>query len=112
MGRVAELGSLGGITHHKNIKTRLAVWQVTHKQLLHADAQYRKRFHSYLTAIVCLSCILLIFYLPFFGVRLFAPAVDIAIILGLAVVIVGLTLRQFRYQRKSIRHYLELSHAA
>ncbi len=94
------------------MKTRLAVWQAAHKQLLHADAQYRKPFHAYLAAIVCLSCTLVNFYLPFFGVRLFAPAIDFVIILGLATFIVALTLRQFRYQRKSIRRYLELSHAA
>lgn len=90
----------------------LTFWQATHKQLLHSEVHYRKRFHAYLTAILCLSCILLVFYLPFFGVRLFSPVVDIAIILGLAVVIVALTLRQFLYQRRSIRRYLESSHAA
>ena len=93
------------------LNSRLAVWRATHKQLLHGDAQYRKRFFSYLKTLVFLTCILAVFYLPFFGVRLFAPAVDVAIILGLATVVVGLTLRQFFYQRKSIRHYLELSHA-
>lgn len=93
------------------LKSRLAVWQATHEQLLHSDAQYQKRFYLYLASIVCLSCILLVFYLPFFGVRLFAPAADIAITLGLAVIIVGLTLRQFRYQRKRIRQHLELSQA-
>jgi len=93
-------------------QTRSAVWQARHRQLLRPDAQYRKRFHAYLTAIVCPSCILLVFYLPFFGVRLFAPAVDIAMIPGLAVVIVGLALSQFHYQRKSIRRFLESSHAA
>ncbi len=110
--------TLGGIhTHHKNMKTsplkpRLAVWQATHKQLLHTDARYRKRFYAYLTAVVCLSCILVVFYLPFFGIRLFAPAVDIAIILGLGAVVVGLTLRQFLFQNKCIKHYLSSSHAA
>ena len=95
-----------------SLKSRLVVWQATHKQLLHTDAQYRKRFYAYLTAIVCLSCILVVFYLPFFGIRLFAPAVNIAIILGLAAVVVGLTLRQLLFQQKCIRHYLESSRAA
>lgn len=95
-----------------SIRARLAIWQATHKQLLHDEAQYRKRFRSYLAAIVCLSCILMVFYLPFFGVRLFTPTLDLAIILGVAGVIVGLTLHQFHYQRVRIRHRLESSHAA
>jgi uncharacterized membrane protein (DUF485 family) len=87
--------------------TNLAARQATHRRLLDEDAQYRGRFYSYLGIVVCLSCVLLVFYLPFFSVPLFAPAMNVAIILALAVVIVGLTLRQFHYQRKSIRHYLE-----
>lgn len=88
-----------------SISKRLATWQVTHKQLLRADMNYRNRFRSYLKATTCLSFGLLIFYLPFFGVRLFTPVVDIAMLLGFAALIVGLTLRQFHYQRRSIRHY-------
>jgi hypothetical protein len=50
--------------------------------------------------------------LPFFGVRLFAPMVDKVMILSLAAVVVGLTLRQLLFQQRCIRHYLSLSHAA
>lgn len=92
-------------------KSQLAIWQATHKQLLQTDAQYRRRFYSYLTAVVCLSCILVVFYLPFFGIKLFSPPVDIAIILGLGAVVVGLTLRQFLFQQKCIKHYLSSNHA-
>lgn len=91
-----------------SIWTRLALWRATHDQLLYSDAPYRKRFHSYVTVVICLSCVLLVFYLPFFGVCLFAPAVNIAIICAVEAVILGLTLRQFHYQRKRIRRYLEL----
>lgn len=94
----------------KNMKpSSLKSWQAIHKQLLHAEVNYRKRFHAYLVTLVCLSCVLLVFYVPFFGVRLFAPAVDTAIVLGLAAVIVALTLRQLLYQRRSIKCYLESS---
>lgn len=85
---------------------RLSIWQATHKQLLHDDLQYRRRFRYYLATMICLSCFLLPFYLPFFGIRLFGPAADISIILGVAVVIVCLTLRQFHFQARHIRQYL------
>ena len=76
------------------------------------EAQYRKRFRAFLTSVVCLSCVLLIFYLPYFGVRLFAPMVDVSITMGLAAVIVCLSFRQIQFQRRRIRRYLQSSHAA
>jgi uncharacterized membrane protein (DUF485 family) len=99
---------LEGYTKHK----RLAVWQAAHKQLLCDDSQYRKRFHSYLATVICLSCVLLLFYLPFFGVRLFGFSVDVSIILGVAAIIVCLTLRQFYFQKQNIVRYLQSSHDA
>lgn len=84
----------------------LARWQAAHGKLLQEDARYRKRFHFYLATIFCISGLLLPFYLPFFGIRLFGPVMNISIALGLAVVIVALTLRQFQYQKQCIGGYL------
>jgi hypothetical protein len=108
------------IPSHTNMKPqtgtskyeRLAVWQTAHKQLLQDDAQYRKSFHSYLIILSCLSCVLLLFYLPFFGILLFGFSIDVSIILGVAAIIVCLTLRQFYFQKQSIRRYLQSSHDA
>jgi len=88
------------------------MWQATHKQLLRNDAQYRKRFHSYLITLLCLCCLLLPFYLPFFGIPLFGFSANLCIILSITVLIVFLTLRQFHFQNQSIRHYLEMSKGA
>jgi len=84
----------------------LRLWQATHKQLLHDDPRYRRRFRYYLATIFCLSCFLLPFYLPFFGYPLFGPATNISILLIVAAVIVCLTLRQFHFQARHIRQYL------
>ena len=99
-------------TYIRAKRERLAKWQASHKQLLGDDAQYRKRHASFLITIIFLSCVLLPFYLPFFGVRLFGWSVDVSIILGVAAIIVYLALRQFRFQNQRIRRYLELSHDA
>lgn len=87
-------------------------WQTTHQELLREDAGYRKRFHAYLIMVLGLACLLLPFYLPLFGIRLFGPTVDLSIILGVAVVGVSLTLRQFQFQRQAIRRHLQSKGAA
>ncbi len=87
--------------------TRLSLWQATHKELLRADAPYRRRFHSYLITSICLCCLLLPFYLPFFGIPLFGFAANLCLILSLGALIVVLTLRQFHFQKQSIRRFLE-----
>ena len=110
--------SLGVITPHTNMKPqtntskleRLAKWQAVHKQLQCDDAQYRKRFHSYLATLICLSCILLLFYLPFFGIRLFGFAVDVSIITFVAAMIVFLSLRQLLFQNRRVQSYLQTHH--
>jgi hypothetical protein len=84
----------------------LAGWQAAHGKLLQDDARYRKRFRSYRATIFCISGMLLPFYLPFFGIRLWGPEINISVVLGLAVIIVALTLRQFRYQNQCIGSYL------
>ena len=94
------------------IPKRLAVWQATHKKLWSDDTQYRKRCQSYLAAIICLVCLLLPFYLPFFGIRLFGWKVDLSIILCLAAMIVYLASRQFHFMNHNVRRYLQSSHAA
>jgi hypothetical protein len=91
-------------------RERLAVWQATHKQLLHDDAEYRKRHASFLIAIVFLSCAMLPFYLPFFGVRPFGFAVDVSIVSSLAIAIVFLAWWQFQFQNQRIQTYLKSSH--
>ncbi|HSY74326.1 MAG TPA: hypothetical protein VK810_02560 [Dongiaceae bacterium] len=93
-------------------RERLSKWQAIHKQLLGDDAQYRKRHASFLIAITFLSCFLLPFYLPFFGIRLFGWSIDVSIILGVATIIVCLALRQFRFQNQRVRRYLQSSHDA
>lgn len=87
--------------------TRITHWQTTHKLLLQDDAQYRRRFHSYLITLFCLSCLLLPFYLPFFGIPLFGFAMNLCLILILSTLLVLLTLRQFHFQKQSIRRRSE-----
>ena len=36
---------------------RLAVYRATHKRLMQEDTEYRRRFSSYLTALICLVII-------------------------------------------------------
>ena len=87
--------------------TRISIWQTTHKKLVQHNAQYRKRFYAYLIMLVCLSCLLLPFYLPFFGIPLFGFPANLCIILSLGAFIVFLSLRQLHFQRQSIRRHLE-----
>jgi amino acid transporter len=93
-------------------RERLAKWQAVHKQLLQDDAQYRKRHTSFLITIVCLSCIMLPFFLPFFGIRLFGFAVNVSIISCVAATIVFLALRQLQFQNQRIQSFLQSSHDA
>jgi hypothetical protein len=117
---MAQLLSLGVITPHTNMKPqtstlkseRLAKWQAVHKQLLQDDAQYRKRHTSFLIAIACLSCVMLPFYLPFFGVHLFSFKIDVSIISCVAATIVFLAVRQLLFQNQRIQSYLQSSHDA
>jgi len=93
-------------------RERFAEWQTIHKQLLGTDAQYRKRHTSFLITVVCLSCIMLTFYLPFFGIRLFGFAVDVSIIACVTAMIVYLALRQLQFQNQRIQSFLQSSHDA
>jgi asparagine N-glycosylation enzyme membrane subunit Stt3 len=93
-------------------RERIAVWQATHKQLLHDDPEYRKRHTTFLISIVFLSCAMLPFYLPFFGIPLFGFAVDVSIISSLAITIVFLSWWQFQFQNQRIQSYLQSSHDA
>jgi hypothetical protein len=105
------------MTTHSDIKSqtctakfaRLARWQATHKQLLCQDAQYRKRHFALIKTIVCLACLLLPFYLPFFGIRLFGFVANVSIISCLTAIIVYLALRQMRYQNQRVERYLQSS---
>jgi len=89
---------------------RLAKWQAIHKQLLLDDAQYRKRRTSFLIALICLSCVMLPFYLTFFGVRLLGPVADVSIIICLATMIALLALRQLSFQNHRIQGCMHSSH--
>jgi hypothetical protein len=95
-----------------NSPTRISIWQATHKELLRADPPYRKRFHSYLITLMCLCCLLLPFYLPFFGIPLFGFPANLCIILSLTALIVFLSLRQFYFQKQSIRQFLKANPGA
>ena len=97
-----------GCTKHK----RLGVWQAAHKQLLQDDAQYRKRHTSFVITIACLSCVMLPFYLSFFGVHLFGFKTDVSIISCVAATMVILAARQFAFQNKRIQRHLESRHDA
>lgn len=90
------------------MKLSISTWQATHKQLLRDDTQYRKRFRAFIATDLCLSCLLLPFYLPYFGYRLFGFPTNLCIILSVAALIVFLALRQFHFQKQSIRRYLEI----
>lgn len=93
-------------------RMRLAEWQAIHKQSLGTDAQYRKRHTSFLVTVVCLASIMLTFYMPFFGIRLFSFAVHMSLIACLTAMIVYLALRQFQFQNQRIQSYLQSSHDA
>jgi hypothetical protein len=82
---------------------RPRLWQVTHQQLLTDDAAYREQFQTYLTAVIVLSCALLIFYLPFFGIPLFGFWINLAIIVSLTSAIVFLSVWQLCSMSRSIR---------
>jgi hypothetical protein len=86
---------------------RLAVWQHVHKKLLRGDVEYRKRFQSYLAAVIVLSGALLTFYLPYLGIELCGFWIDLAIILSLGVVIVYLSAWQIHFMNQRIRYYLQ-----
>ena len=87
---------------------RLAKWQAAHQQLLQDDAQYRKRHAASKLAVNCLLAIMLLFYLPFFGVHFFGPRADVWITIFIAAVIVGLNVRQLRYQTQRIQDFQSL----
>jgi hypothetical protein len=89
--------------------TRISIRQAAHKELLRHDAEYRRRFHYYLITLLSLSCLMLPFYLPFFGIRLFGYPANQCIILSLAALIVLLTLRQFHFQKQSIQRHSEMN---
>jgi len=91
-------------------KTRLSIWQATHKRLLRDDSQYRRRFYSHLVTLLCLCCLLLPFYLTFFGIPLFGFPANQCIILSLAALIVILALRQFHFEKQSIQRYSKMNH--
>ncbi len=61
---------------------------------------------------ICLSCVLLPFYLPFFGVRLLGIVLDLSIIFCVTAMIVYLALRQMIFMNQSIGRYLQSSHDA
>jgi len=86
---------------------RFAKWQDTHKQLLREDASYRRRFNTYLFSMIFLACILMPFYLPFFGINLFGFAMNLFIILGTTIAMICLALRQMRFMNERIGHYLQ-----
>jgi peptidoglycan/LPS O-acetylase OafA/YrhL len=88
---------------------RLARRQAVHKQLLCEDAPYRKRHTAFLITIVCLSCLMLPFYLLFFGIPLFGFTVDVSIIACVAAVIVYLSLRQLQFQNQRIQSHRQSS---
>jgi hypothetical protein len=96
------------MTKHISIFQWLIVWQTTHNQLLKDDPYYRKRFWSFLYTVLGISCVLWCFYLPYFGVRLFGFVIDVCITLGLAFLLVVLTIRQLIFQKKSIDRKLAL----
>ncbi|GEM_PF-7134942 len=91
-------------------KIPISTWRTAHKKLLHEDEQYRKRFYSYRVTVVCLSCVLLVFYLPFFGIHFFGFGINLSIMLGIVAVIIYLTLRQISFEKQSIKRYLQSSH--
>jgi len=88
-----------------NPRARLTIWQTTHKELLSNDAHYRRRFFRYLITLMCFCGVLLPFYLPFFGIPLFGFPANQCIIVSIAALIVILSLRQFHFQKQSIRRY-------
>jgi hypothetical protein len=94
------------------IHERLAIWQGIHKKLLGNDTEYRQHFHTYLTTVVIFSCALWTFYLPFFGIQLCGPWVDLAIVLSLGVVMVYLAVWQLHFMSQRIGHYLQSNHDA
>lgn len=82
---------------------RFAVWKGAHKQLRLVDAQYRRRFHAYAAAIICLSCILATTCL---GVGVVGIVIDLVLTVCLAGAIVYLAFRQQHFMNRRIGEYL------
>ena len=93
-------------------RERFAKRQAIHKQLLRDDAQYRKRFNSFLTTIIFLSCPLLAVYGYYFGIGLTSLAANLTIIFCVTATIVYLSLRQMYFMNQRIGHYLQTNHDA
>jgi hypothetical protein len=93
-------------------RKRLAKWQAIHKQLLRDDALYRKRFHSYLTTMTCLSIPLLAVYGYYFEVGLTSFAANLGVIVCVAVTMIYFALRQLHFTNQRIKSYLQSSHDA
>jgi hypothetical protein len=88
-------------------RERLAKWQAVHKQLLREDAECRKRFHSYLTTMICLSCPLLAVYGYYFGAGLTSFAANLSVIFCVSATMVYLALRQMHFMNQRIGSYLQ-----
>jgi hypothetical protein len=93
-------------------RERLAKWQAAHKHLLREDVRYRKRFHSYLTTMVCLSIPLMAVYGWYFGYGLTSFAANLAIIIGVTAAMIFLALRQMHYMNQCIGRYWQSHHDA
>jgi hypothetical protein len=84
---------------------RAATWREAHKQLMKDDPEYRKRFHAYLSSVICLSCV--VPGVCFFGLGVIGVALDISLTLCLVAAVVWLAFRQQHFMNQRVGLYLQ-----
>jgi len=89
---------------------RFAAWRDAHRQLMKDDPEYRKRFHAYLSTVICLSCVVLgVCCFPFGAIGI---ALEISLMLCFVAAVVCLAFRQLYFMNQRVGHHLQSSHAA
>ena len=94
------------------VRERFAKWKEIHKRLLFEDANYKKRFNSYLISVCCLSCPLMGVYGYYFGTGLASFVANLAVTAIFTAIIVYLAFRQILFMNQRIGNYLQSNHNA
>lgn len=83
---------------------RFAAWRAAHRQLMIGSGEYRNRYNSYLTTIICLSCLLPV---SFAGGSLIGLALELPVACCMVCIIVFLAFRQQHFMNQSIGNYFQ-----
>jgi hypothetical protein len=101
--KIETYTSTPGLDHYTQDQ-RFAAWRAAHRQLMADSGEYRKRYHSYLTAIICLSCLVPV---SFAGGWLIGLVLELPVACGMVCAIVYLAFRQQHFMNQSIGHYFQ-----